>query len=78
MCVAWELEGEDGLRKRRLCSGRWLPGLSEKKSTRAPARGVVEGVSWPHIFSAAWAVEKRSCVLSGELRYCRTRRMDGQ
>ncbi len=47
-CVACRLVGEVGLRKRRLPSGRVWPGAG-KKSTRAPTRGVVEGVSWPHI-----------------------------
>ena len=50
-CVAWLLVGEAGFTKRRLPSGRWdwvWPGAG-KKSTRAPMRGVEEGVSWPHI-----------------------------
>ncbi len=49
--VAWLLEGQVGLMKRMLASGRraWLcPGAGEK-STRAPMRGVVEGVEGPHI-----------------------------
>jgi len=53
MCVAWELDGEEGLRKRRLRSGRWPLWVAvgrEKKSTRAPVRGVEEGVSGPHMF----------------------------
>ena len=47
-CVASGLAGADGLRKRRF--PRW-PRLEEKKSTRAPTRGVDEGVvSEQHIF----------------------------
>lgn len=51
MWVAWELEGEVGLRKSRLPSGRALLLLFgvEKKSTRAPTRGAVEGVCSPHM-----------------------------
>lgn len=45
-CVAWELQGAVGLRKRRLPT---VPDEEEKKSTRAPTRGVEEGVSGPHI-----------------------------
>lgn len=49
--VAWVLDGVEGLRKSRLPREvAALPGLvGEKKSTRAPMRGVEEGVSWPHI-----------------------------
>jgi hypothetical protein len=50
-CVAWELEGEDGLRKSRLPSGRWPSEEGAKKSTRAPTRGVDEGVCSPHMFA---------------------------
>lgn len=60
MCVAWELDGEEGLRKSRLPSGKWPPGPpclgSEKKSTRAPTRGVGEGVCSPHMFGAGYCV----------------------
>jgi hypothetical protein len=59
MWVAWELVGEEGLRKSRLPRGRWPPGRppclgGEKKSTRAPTRGGGEGVCSPHIFGAGW------------------------
>lgn len=45
--VANGLAGAEGLRKRRL--PRW-PRVEEKKSTRAPTRGVDEVVSEQHIF----------------------------
>lgn len=47
--VAWALEGEVGFRKSRL--PRLPRPLGEERSTRAPMRGVEEGVSGPHISS---------------------------
>ena len=47
--VAWALEGDVGFRKSRL--PRLPRPVGEQRSTRAPMRGVEEGVSGPHMLT---------------------------